>query len=243
MTIKVFISIVAFCISNTSFSQEKTIYKSETLIIKQLTAQSFVHTSNLETKKYGPIACNGVVFIINNEAIVYDTPANKESTIELIDWLENTMKCTIKAVVPTHFHFDCLGGLEVFHKKDIPSYAHKLTIEYAQKEGYTLALNQFEGSYKHQIGGKKVISQFFGAGHTHDNIVGYFPEENIMFGGCLIKALKAGDGNLEDADVEEWPYTVQKIKSIYPTLKIVVPGHGKSGGINLLDYTIGKFKY
>ncbi len=68
------------------------------------------------------------------------------------------------------------------------------------------------------------------------------PLEDIMFGGCLIKEEGAGKGNLAEANVEEWPNTVRKVKMKYPEVKKIIVGHGKSGGIELLDYTIKLFE-
>jgi metallo-beta-lactamase class B len=92
------------------------------------------------------------------------------------------------------------------------------------------------------VGNEKIIAKFFGEGHTKDNIVGYFPSENVLFGGCLIKELNANKGYLGDATLADWSNTVQKIKKEYPKVKIVVPGHGDYGNAKLLDYTIHLFK-
>lgn len=63
-----------------------------------------------------------------------------------------------------------------------------------------------------------------------------------MFGGCLIKELDATKGFLGDANVSEWSNTVEKVKHQFPNVQIVIPGHGKIGGKDLLDYTIKLFK-
>jgi len=47
---------------------------------------------------------------------------------------------------------------------------------------------------------------------------------------------------LGDANAKEWSATVAKIKVEKPEVKIVIPGHGKTGGKELLDYTINLFK-
>lgn len=92
------------------------------------------------------------------------------------------------------------------------------------------------------MGDKETITKFFGEGHTKDNVVGYFPSENILFGGCLLKELKASKGYLGDANISAWSNTVEKVKREYPDVKIIVPGHGKYGNHELLDYTIKLFK-
>ncbi|GHT07754.1 hypothetical protein FACS1894139_16530 [Planctomycetales bacterium] len=91
------------------------------------------------------------------------------------------------------------------------------------------------------VGSKKIYAEFIGEGHTQDNIIGYFPTDSVMFGGCLIKEIGAGKGNLEDANAQAWSATVKKLKQKYPPTKIVVPGHGKYGGMELLDYTMTLF--
>ena len=73
-------------------------------------------------------------------------------------------------------------------------------------------------------------------------MVGYFPSENILFGGCLIKELDADKGYLGDANVADWSATVEKVKKQYPQVKIIVPGHGEYGNTKLLDYTIRLFE-
>jgi hypothetical protein len=46
----------------------------------------------------------------------------------------------------------------------------------------------------------------------------------------------------KEANVEEWSKTVRKVKEKFPKVKRIIVGHGKSGGIELLDYTINLFK-
>ena len=100
----------------------------------------------------------------------------------------------------------------------------------------------FLDSRKLQVGSKEVICDFLGGGHTKDNIIAYFPSDQVMFGGCLIKSLGAGKGNLNDANVHAWSNTVGKLKARYSSAKIIIPGHGKVGDQALLDYTIEMFK-
>ena len=63
-----------------------------------------------------------------------------------------------------------------------------------------------------------------------------------MFGGCLVKEIGAGKGNLEDANVSEWSKTIKGVKAKYGNAEIIVPGHGEAGNQGLLDYTIQLFK-
>lgn len=220
----------------------KEVYKSNDLIIIQIAENSFVHTSFKQTNDFGNVPCNGLVVRNRNEAIVFDTPPNDKTSEELIKWIKETLNCQINAIIPTHFHDDCLGGLKAFDENDIPSYAYFKTIELAKVNSFVLPKNGFRDSLILKVGDENIIAKFFGEGHTKDNIVGYFPSENVMFGGCLIKELEASNGYLGDASVADWSSTVERVKKEYPNVKIVVPGHGEYGNNKLLDYTINLFK-
>ncbi len=220
----------------------KVIYKSKNLILTQISENSFVHTSFLQTQSFGNVPCNGLIVSNDKETIIFDTPTNDTSSEELIEWIYKTLHSKINALIPTHFHDDCLGGLQTFHNHNIPSYAYSKTIERAIENNLAIPQNGFNDSLILKVGNEKIIAKYFGEGHTKDNIVGYFPSENIMFGGCLIKELEATKGYLGDANVSDWSNTVEKVKTEYPDVKTIVPGHGKCGDKTLLDYTIELFK-
>lgn len=239
---KPLLSLLLFIQISFLLAQENSfVYKSKTLQIEQISPNTYVHVSFLNTDDFGKVACNGMIVMNEEEALVFDTPANEEASLELINWLENDKKAKVTGVVATHFHWDCLGGLNEFHLKGIPSFATKKTIALAKTAGYPLPQNGFRNKLKLEAGGVKVINQYLGEGHTKDNFVSYVPSDQVIFGGCMVKALGAGNGNLEDANVSQWSSTVNKVKFTFPEIKIVIPGHGKIGGTELLDYTVEMF--
>lgn len=232
------------CVFSFSF-QEKAdyVYSSDQLKIEALSERVFMHISYLTTNDFGKVDCNGLIFLNGDEAIVFDTPTNDKASAELIDWIKTTKHKRIKAVVVTHFHDDCLGGLKQFHTSGAQSYANNKTIQLAQSRGVAeLPASGFDQSFEFTVGGQAVLATFFGAGHTEDNVVGYVPSEEALFGGCLIKCMNASKGFLGDANLPAWPQTVRLIKEKHPRLKIVIPGHGPNGGSELLDYTIRLFQ-
>lgn len=220
----------------------KEVYKSGKLVVTQVTENTFIHNSFIQTNDYGNVPCNGLIVRNNHELVIFDTPTDNAGSEELIKWIQDTLGCKINAVIPTHFHDDCLGGLKAFHNQQIPSYAYFKTIELAKANNRIVPLNSFDDSLILKAGDEIIIAKFFGEGHTKDNIVGYYPCEKILFGGCLLKELDAGKGYLGDANVAEWSNTVEKVKKEYPDVKIVVPGHGEFGDKNLFDYTINLFR-
>lgn len=236
-----FFMFFALIITNCNAQEAEILYKSDNLIIKQLSKNVFQHISYFNSETFGRVECNGMIVKDGNETVIFDTPIDDKSSGELIGWIKNKLHATINAVIPTHFHEDCLGGLKEFNKNNIPSYASNKTIELAKKNGYSTPEHGFDTTLILSVGKQKVYAKFFGEGHTKDNVVGYFPKENAMFGGCLIKEMDATKGYLGDANTEAWSTTVQKVKKAYPKAKIVIPGHGETGGRELLDYTIKLF--
>lgn len=224
----------------TSLGQE--VYHSESLRIEQLTTHTFVHISQLVIPNYGSFPCNGMIYVNEGEAIVFDTPIGDTISNELINWLQKEKNLEVKGIVVNHFHDDCLGGIAAFHRACIPSYASEQTIALAKDGAFELPQHSFSEKLEMRAGSGTVINRYFGAGHTADNIVSYVPGEEVLFGGCMIKEMGAGRGNLNDADTIAWPVTVALVKKAYPRLKHVIPGHGKVGGTELLDYTIKMFK-
>lgn len=89
------------------------------------------------------------------------------------------------------------------------------------------------------IASQPVELYFPGPGHSLDNIVVYFNRKQLLFGGCLIKALNAQRlGNVDDGDVAAWPLSVRNVIQRYPAVKTVIPGHGAPGGRSLLLHTV-----
>lgn len=220
---------------------EKIVYESPNLHIRKISKHVYQHTSYLPTESWGNVPCNGMIYINHGEALIADTPVDDTSSLELIRFIQDKLNATITGVVATHFHEDCVGGLQTFHAAHINSYAYSRTIELADS---TLPLPQtvLEANSELTVGREKVQIDFFGEGHTRDNVVVYVPEDEVLFGGCLIKELGAGKGNLADANTDDWSRTVEGILATYPNLKKVIPGHGEPGGSELLTYTIRLFR-
>ena len=239
--LSVILIVTLSCSTQKKKPENKTVYQSETLVITQVSPNVYQHTSFLQTESFGNVPCNGMIVHNNNETVVFDTPVNDEISEELIQWIQNSLKSKINAVVPTHFHDDCLGGLNAFHKHNIQSVANIKTIEIAKEKKLPVPLKSFTNREKIAIGNQFAELYFFGEGHTKDNIVAYYPNEKVLFGGCLIKELNATKGNLADANEAAWAETVAKLKSTITDSEIVIPGHGVIGNTNLIDYTIKLF--
>jgi metallo-beta-lactamase class B len=224
-------------------SADSVVYQSSMLVVRKMSPHIYRHISYLQTNDFGKVECNGMVAVNGGKAVIFDTPANDSASLELINFVNKDLHSVITAVIPTHFHDDCVGGLKTFGEHHIPAYAFDKTMAILKKEGNknVSLLKGFADSLTLDIGDQKVYAIFLGEGHAKDNIVGYFPGDSVLFGGCLIKELGGSKGFLGDANVKAWPATVLKVKQKYPAAAIVIPGHGKPGGTELLDYTMNLF--
>ena len=91
------------------------------------------------------------------------------------------------------------------------------------------------------FGSQCLVLYYPGETHSPDNITVYYPDQKILFGGCMIKEWSAVNlGNTDDANLEQWPASIEKLQARYDetNVKIVVPGHGKTGDIRLLEKTL-----
>jgi glyoxylase-like metal-dependent hydrolase (beta-lactamase superfamily II) len=94
---------------------------------------------------------------------------------------------------------------------------------------------------KLSFGEESLILYYPGESHSPDNITVYCPEKKLLFGGCMIKEMSAYSlGNTDDANLDEWPVSIERLKAKYNenNVKAIIPGHGRAGDIHLLDKTL-----
>jgi metallo-beta-lactamase class B len=63
---------------------------------------------------------------------------------------------------------------------------------------------------------------YLGASHTPDGIFVFFPKEKVLYGNCILKEQL---GNLDFADLTEYPKTLQKLKQLNLGFTTIVAGH------------------
>lgn len=230
--------ITAILISINIFANTPEIIKvSPDLDIVKLSQNAYIHTS-YSNSEWGRIASNGLIFIQNQKAFLFDTPMDETTTIQLVKFIEDSLKAHIEGFVPNHWHADCIGGLKYLHSIGVKSFANMMTIELAKKNGYHPPQHAFSDSINLKLDKKEIFCMYPGAAHSLDNIVVWIPSEKILFGGCMVKDLTAKNmGNYADGDLKQWPETIREVMNRFPAALIVIPGHGKFGGFDLLKHT------
>lgn len=226
------------CFPFTVWAQE-TIFINDDLQLQPVGEGLYVHISWIENETYGRFSSNGMVLIRKGRALIVDTPMEDELTETLITYIQETFGVAIELAIPGHFHDDCLSGLPYMHSLGAKSIAGKKTVEICKEQGLVVPQRSFRKKKRLNFGGSKVELHYFGGGHAPDNIVVWFPEAQVLFGGCLIRPLATQSlGNTADAVMEEWGPTVAKIQQALPGIKTVIPGHGPIGDQALLQHTI-----
>jgi metallo-beta-lactamase class B len=226
-------------VSNPIKAQDNVIILSEDLKIKRISENAFLHISYYDLQNYKHIPANGLILTHNNKAYIIDTPWTEKETRILIEWLEDSLKVEIEGIIVTHWHIDCMGGLNEIHEHKIVSYSNQITAEIAKSKNLPVPQHSFKDSLKIQKDDLIIFCKYLGAGHTIDNIVVWIPNERILFGGCLVKALRwKGLGYTGDADIAQWPITLQKVLAAFPECQIVIPGHGDYGDLSLIHHTL-----
>lgn len=215
------------------FLSGQTINISEGLTAYKIAEGIYVHTYDNS---------NGIIVVNNGEAVIVSTPPSDDATLKLINWTKESLKAKIIGYVIDMWHPDGMEGLDVVQKSGIKSYSSELTRTIAKEKGLPVTDIGFDSTLELKVGNEKLICCYFGPTHTSDGIVVWIPKKKILFGGNGIRNYNGWVGNIADANLNKWSKTIEKVKKDYGTAKIVIPGHGKYGGPELIDYTIKLYK-
>ena len=202
------------------------------LVLNKVTPHVYIHTQGNN---------NGMVFCMEGEAIIVSTPASDEETLNLISFVRDSLQANITGYIIDRWHTDAMEGLDVVLQQGIPTYSYTRTKEIARQKDLPLPEEIFDPNIELMVGGSKVIAHYPGEAHTNDGIVVWIPSEKVLFGGNGIRNYNGWVGNIGDANLATWSETAKQIKAHYGNAKVVIPGHGKHGGSELLDYTIAMY--
>lgn len=233
--------ILEICLVKLSFAQNQyqKFQVSEDIEIIKINDNAYVHVSYAEVSGWGRVASNGLIYLNNGEAALFDTPMTDSLTKDLMDWISSKLKAKVTLFVPNHWHRDCIGGLAYLNSLGIESYANEITVEIAKSNNLPMPAHGFRDSLALSLGDKKIFCEFLGAAHAIDNIVIWLPSEKILFAGCMAKEVGSKNlGNTADADLTAYPETIKKVLNKYRNAEIVIPGHGEFGGIEILKHTL-----
>ncbi|UPT68191.1 MAG: BlaB/IND/MUS family subclass B1 metallo-beta-lactamase [Sphingobacteriales bacterium JAD_PAG50586_3] len=199
------------------------------LKITPLTGDFYIFTTYkmFGTKKQ---SANGMYLVTDSGVVVFDSPWDTSPFQPLLDSIKVRHNKKVVINIATHSHEDRTSGIDFYRKNGVKTYTTKLTDEISIENGRPRAEFLMKKDTLFTVGQYKFQTYFGGEGHTKDNIVIWFDNEKILYGGCLVKSIDAKDLEyVGEANIKEWPKTIKKSKT-----SLRIP--------NLLsqDITIGK---
>lgn len=224
------------------YPRKTTAQRGPALEITHLSRNFYVYkTYSLYQNNY--ISANAMYLITDKGAILFDTPWDKSQYKALMDSIEKKHHKKAIMVIATHSHEDRAGGFGFFNKINIPTYSTELTDQILKKDHKPRAARTIKNNTTFAIGRYKFQTCYAGPGHTKDNIVIWFPKERILYGGCLIKSTEAKElGYTGEANLREWPKTLNKLKQRYPSPSYIITGHDNWRDIKSIDHTLKLLK-
>lgn len=195
------------------------------LEITHLKGDYYIYTT-YSTFQNEPYPSNSMYLVTEKGVVLFDTPWDSTQFQPLLDSIEKRHHKKVVACIATHFHEDRTAGLTFFKTHGIKTYTSKQTWDLCRENKKNQSEFYFTKDTSFIFGKHKFDTYYAGEGHTKDNIVLWFQDEKILYAGCLIKSTEAGDiGNIEDANLKEYPKTVRTLIDKYPAPSFIIPGH------------------
>jgi len=258
-----FLTLAALLADGGARADEKRIVLGEDLCVTEIEKDIFIVTHSFPWPSNSLL-----IHASNSDCILVNTLCDNQGAKLLVDWMKDSFGEVNLVAINTGFHVDNLGGNEFLLSKGITVYGSDVTAKLITERGQTEKSRLLEGfkspenkkyydAYKNlnfvppnrvfdinkglqlKVAGEDVNVFYPGPSHTIDNVVVYFSKRKILFGGCMIKSLDSENlGYTADADLKEWPKAAGKVLEKYSEARIVIPGHGNWGDIQLVKHTI-----
>lgn len=181
---------------------------------------------------------NSIVFIGANSVTIVGATWTPETAKLLAKKIREITNKPIGEVVNTNYHTDRAGGNAYWKRIGAQIVSTKMTYDLLKKD-WNKIVNWTRSaipSYPHltlvlptktypgdfELQGGRVRAFYLGPSHTPDGIFVYFPEEKVLYGGCI---LNERIGNLTFANLAEYPNTLNKLKQLKLDIRTIVAGH------------------
>lgn len=192
---------------------------------------------------------NSVVYIGEDSVTVIGATWTPDTAELLAEQIKKLSAKPIREVVNTNYHPDRAGGNGYWQRAGVRIISTQMTCDLLRNEwtsivdwtrsgipGYprlplVLPTKTYPGDFELQ--GGQIRAFYLGPSHTPDGIFIYFPQEKVLYGGCILKEQL---GNLSFADLVEYPKTLQKLKHLHLEISTIIAGHYSAvHGPELLD--------
>lgn len=199
------------------------------LDIHRLTGDFYIFTTYSTYVSKGDtvtLPANGMYLVTDSGVAMFDTPWDTTQFQALLDSIDARHHKKVRLCIATHFHEDRTGGLTYYNGKGIATYTSYQTLQLCMQKHEPKASSYFVNDTTFRMGQYSFSTFYPGAGHSPDNIVVWFGNERILYGGCLIKSIENHDiGNLFDADVRAWAVSLRKLDKHCHKPAYIITGH------------------
>ena len=196
------------------------------LLISEINDSTFVYTT-FNSYKNQQVPANGLLKVTSTGVIMIDTPWDTTQFQPLLDSVFSRFNRPVNLVIATHAHDDRTAGLNYYKLKGIPTFTSLATAQICFENKAPQPEFTFLKDTLFNLNGTLIQTYFPGSVHTPDNIVIWFPNDKVLFGGCFLKSIDATDlGNLSDANMGAWPFSISNAKDRFEKAKVIIPGHG-----------------
>ena len=172
-----------------------------------------------------PFPANGMYVVTAKGILIIDSPWDTTQAIPLLDSIEKLHHKKVIAAIATHFHNDRTGSFNIFEQRGVKTYSTCQTVRLCKEKNEPQAEYCFAADTVFEFGDHSLQTFYPGKGHAPDNIVLWFADEKILYGGCFIKSCEANSlGYLRDADIDLWAERhLQKLSTVFLGLNILSP--------------------
>ena len=229
--------LLAFCLLLGGVHAAEPTRLDETLTIEPLSPTLWQFRASHSWEGGKPIEANGLFVMGESGIAMIDTGWTDSQAATLIDWIEAQTSKRVRYVVATHWHWDRMGGMAEVNRRGIRGVALERSAVLGLEHQIAAPAIRFHDLLEIDLGNRSVELYFPGGGHTEDNIVVWLEADRLLFGGCMVKSLSSSIGYLDDATLEDWEGSLQRVAERYPEARRLLPGHGEEGDLKLLDHT------
>ena len=208
------------------------------LKISHLTGDFYIYTT-YNTYQENKVPANGMYLVTDNGVVMFDTPWDTTQFQPLLDSIKLKHNKSVVMCFATHWHSDKTAGLEYYRQQGIKTYTTVLTDELSKKNNKKRAEFLMANDTVFHVGQYSFETYYPGQGHTEDNIVIWFKNERILYGGCLIKGADDEDlGYLGDGNETEYASTLKKVQKKCRKPKFIIIAHSDWKNINSLNHSL-----
>ena len=233
---RVLIYFIGLCWTSPLLTSAQT--QSAKLKITPLTDQFWVYTT-YDSYQGEQTPAHGMYVVTDDGVVMMDSPWDSTQCQPLLDSIWNRHQKRVVWCVATHWHGDKTNGLGYFNRQGIRTYTTVRTDRFSREQGKNRSSHFILRDTVFQVGSLRFETYYPGPGHTDDNIVVWFNQQRVLYGGCLIKG--AGDeslGYLGDANKTEYVRSLQRVKKKFKQPKFIVIAHSDWKDTNSLNHSI-----